>query len=347
MSTNAAEDAAWRQILSPYKKPNRRSALVQLINTLVPFVVIWVALVNCLMSGAWLLAVPLTLLASGFYVRLFVLQHDCGHGSFFPNRHWNNRVGAFLGVLTLFPYGYWRRTHSVHHATSGNLTEREIGDVKTLTVNEYLARTWGGRFGYRLYRNPLVMFGLGPFYQFVLKHRLPFDIPFSWKREWASALWTNVALVVLYGSLCTVLPWQAVVGASLLITTVAGAAGIWLFYVQHQFEETYWAAEGAWDFFRAGMHGSSYYDLPPVLRWLTANIGYHHIHHLASNIPNYRLQECFEAEPAMRQAHRLTIASSLRCARLRLWDEAGNRMIGWRELRALRAQRRVAETLAA
>ena len=308
MNMTAQDDAAWRRLLSPYKKASWRSALIQVANTLIPFAATWAALVWSVMAGYWLLAVPLTLLASGLYIRLFILQHDCGHGSFFPSRRWNQLLGNFLGVLTLFPYGYWRRTHAVHHATTGNLDEREIGDVETITVREYLTRGRWGRFGYRLYRNPVVMFGFGPLYQFVLKHRFPFDIPWAWKREWASALWTNVALVALYGGLSMFLPWQVVLSVTIAIVAVAGAAGIWLFYVQHQFEHTYWADKGEWDFFSAGMHGSSYYDLPPVLRWFTGNIGYHHIHHLASNIPNYRLKECFDAVPEMQAAHRLTLA---------------------------------------
>jgi omega-6 fatty acid desaturase (delta-12 desaturase) len=337
MNAIPQDETAWRQLLSPYKKASWRSAWLQVANTLLPFFACWAGLAWSIERGAWLLAVPLVILTAGLYVRTFILQHDCGHGSFFPNRTANQVLGGFLGVLTLFPYGYWRRTHAIHHATNGNLDERELGDVETLTVREYLSRSRWGRLGYRIYRHPLVLLGVGPAYQFVLKHRFPFDIPWSWKREWASVLWTNLGMVALYGALSALLGWQVVLATTLSVVLLAGAAGVWLFYVQHQFEHTYWAGEGGWDFFEAGMHGSSYYDLPPVLHWFTGNIGYHHIHHLASNIPNYRLAEAFRENPALQGAHRLTLKTSLACARLRLWDEDKKAMIGWRELRALRS----------
>jgi omega-6 fatty acid desaturase (delta-12 desaturase) len=340
MSETPQEEAAWRTLLAPYKKASTKSAVIQVLDTTIPFVAIWAAMAWSVQNLPWLL-IPLTLLGAGFYVRLFILQHDCGHGSFFPSRSANQILGGMLGVVTLFPYGYWRRTHAIHHATTGNLDERELGDVATLTVREYLARGFWGRFGYRLYRSPIVLFGIGPAYQFVLKHRFPFDIPWTWKREWASVLWTNLFMALLYGGLSLLVGWQTVALVTLLVVLVAGAAGVWLFYVQHQFEETYWAEEGNWDFFKAGMHGSSYYDLPKWLHWFTGNIGYHHIHHLASNIPNYRLPEAFRDNPALQNAHHLTLRSSLRCARLRLWDEDRKAMIGWRELRQMRQASRL------
>jgi omega-6 fatty acid desaturase (delta-12 desaturase) len=286
------------------------------------------------MASLWL-AMPLSLVAAGFLVRIFIIQHDCGHGSFFRSPMANNLLGAFLGVLTLFPYGYWRRTHAIHHASSGNLDEREFGDISTLTVREYRAKSFWGRFGYRLYRHPLVLFVVGPFYQFVIKHRIPFDIPFAWKREWASALWTNLALAGLAGGLCALVGWKVFLIVHFTIIALAGPIGVWLFYVQHQFEDTYWDRDDAWDFYRAGAHGSSFYDLGPVLHWFTGNIGYHHIHHLSSRIPNYRLAQAFRENPEMQRVTRLTLRESLKCARLRLWDEDRRTMIGWRELRQM------------
>ncbi len=279
------------------------------------------------------LAVPQAFL----FIRLFIFQHDCGHGSFFRSPKANHRVGALLGLVSLMPYRYWRRTHAIHHATSGDLDHREFGDVVTLTVAEYRARTVWGRLGYRLYRNVLVLLLVGPVYQFILKYRFPFDIPRRWRREWASVMWTNAGL-----ALVLLVAWQTIgLGAflkiQLPINLLGGALGIWLFYVQHQFEDTYWREHPEWDIHRAGIEGSSYYDLGRVLHWLTGNIGYHHIHHLASRIPNYNLARTFRAVPELRHVTRLTIWSSLKCARLHLWDPDGQRLISFRQLRALEA----------
>jgi len=326
-----ADEVTWRELLAPYKRPSLRRAVVQLLDTALPFAGVW-ALMAWSVHVSYALTLLLAVPAAGLFIRLFIIQHDCGHGSFFRLPAANHAVGAALGVVTLFPYGYWRRTHAIHHATSGNLDQREFGDIRTLTVLEYRARSRWGRLAYRLYRNPLILFGLGPFYQFVIKHRFPFDIPWAWRREWASALWTNVGIVGFAGGLCALVGWQTFLIVHLSIIALAGPLGVWLFYVQHQFEETYWDREDAWDFYRAGVHGSSFYDLPRVLHWLTGNIGYHHIHHLCSRIPNYRLRQCFQDNPPLQRVTRLTLRQSLRCARLRLWDEERRAMIGFREL---------------
>jgi omega-6 fatty acid desaturase (delta-12 desaturase) len=277
---------------------------------------------------------------TGFlFIRLFILQHDCGHRSFFPSRAANDVVGSLLGVVTLFPYGYWRRTHAIHHATSGNLEHRELGDIKTHTVGEYLDLSPMRRFWYRLYRHPLVLLGLGPAYQFVIKHRFPFDLPWAWKREWASVLWTNAGIALTFVALAAAFGWQAVALVHLPVVLVAGAIGVFLFYVQHQFEETYWEHDETWDFYRAGVHGSSLLDLPRPLHWLTGNIGYHHIHHLASLIPNYRLARCFHENPALQRVTRLTLGQALRCLRLKLWDEETRTLVGFDALRPGRRNR--------
>ena len=334
VSPSRTASAVWDRVLAPYKKADNRIALAQLFSSALLFAALWYAMYRSLEGPYWitlLLAVP----AAGMSIRLFIFQHDCGHGSFFSSRAANNAVGAVLGVVTFTPYVYWRRTHAIHHATSGNLDRREFGDVRTLTVAEYLALPWYRRLGYRLYRNLIVMFLVGPAYQFLFKHRFPFDIPLGWRREWRSILANNLALAgILY--LCS----QTIgIGSYLLIqipiTLISGSIGIWLFYVQHQFEDTYWEGRQGWDFHAAGIEGSSFYDLPKFLHWFTGNIGYHHIHHLSSLIPNYRLAKCMREVPELAHVTRLTIRESLRCARLKLWDEQGRRLVGFRELRAL------------
>ncbi len=334
MDETLRDEKNWRALLAPYKQAAWGPALTQLANTALPFALLWGLMAYAATRGAWWAVLPLAVPAAFFFIRLFIFQHDCGHGSFFPSRRANNLLGGLLGVVTLFPYGYWKKTHAVHHATSGNLDDREFGDIVTITVAEYRALSPLRRLLYRLYRSPLVMFAIGPSYQFVLKHRFPFDLPFAWKREWLSVLKTNLALAAVYSGAILALGWRTVLMVQAPIIVVAGALGVWLFYVQHQFEDTYWEHEEAWDFYRAGAHGSSFYDLGRVGHWLTGNIGYHHIHHLASQIPNYRLAACFDENPALQRATRLTVRQSLRCARLRLWDEQRRTMISFRDLSA-------------
>jgi len=276
-----------------------------------------------------LLALP----AAGLLLRLFVLQHDCGHGSFFRTRAVNDWVGRVIGTLTLTPYDAWRRSHNAHHASSGNLDERGFGDIDTLTVREYLALPRWRRLRYRAYRHPLVMFGFGPAYLFLVRHRLPVGYMRKGWEPWISTMATNAATAALIVAMM----WLVGAGPFLLvqlpIVLLAASMGVWLFYVQHQFEDTVWAEDPAWNLHEAALHGSSHYDLPPVLRWFTANIGVHHVHHLCSRIPFYRLPEVLRDHPELNETSRLTIKESLNSVRLVLWDEERQQLISFSELR--------------
>lgn len=288
-------------------------------------------------DGAYWLTLLLSVPAAAFLMRLFMIQHDCGHGSFFRSRRLNDLLGHVIGVLTLTPHGYWRRAHNIHHATSGNLEKRGIGDVSVLTLREYLALSRWKRLGYRLYRHPLVLLGLGPLYIFVIKYRLPLDLLRMDGGALRSVLATNLVLAAAMAGLVAWLGWAEAIMVQLPIVTLAAMAGVWLFYVQHQFERTYWRAEGDWSFHDAALHGSSHYDLPQPLRWLTADIGIHHIHHLSSRIPNYRLHECLTDNPELRGVGRVTLRQSFGCLRLALWDEDAGRLVGFDAARRARS----------
>ena len=318
--------------LAYYREPNHGRSIVELLITVVPLVLLWL-LMWCALDIGYGLYLLLAVPAAGFLVRLFMIQHDCGHGAFFRHRLANDWVGRAIGVLTLTPYDFWRRTHAVHHATSGNLDRRGMGDVDTLTVTEYLSLSRLGRLRYRLYRHPLVMFGLGPAYLFFLQQRLPIGLMRGGWQPWLSTMATNLAIFLV----AAITIWAVGFGAFLLvhlpIMLIGASLGVWLFYVQHQFEDTFWADNRAWNVHEAALHGSSHYDLPLILRWFTANIGVHHIHHLCSRIPFYRLPLALRHHPDLAQIGRLTLGQSLLCVRLVLWDEAARRLISFRELR--------------
>ena len=332
---NVLSGADERALCARFARPSLVHALWQLGNTLPPFVMLWALMAWSIQSGwsciwALLLALP----TAGLYVRLFIIQHDCGHGSFFASGRANHWVGACLGVITLSPFAYWKKTHAVHHGTSGNLDRRGVGEISTLTVREYRERSVWSRFMYRSYRSMPVLLIIGPAYQFVIKHRLPIGLPLSWRREWTSVLINNLILLLAVGVWVLRLDLRTLLLVQIPVVLIAGGLGVWLFYVQHTFRTAYWTRQQNWGYIEAAVAGSSYYDLPGVLRWFTANIGYHHIHHLAPRIPNYHLRAAFESSALLQRAPRLTLRTSFACARMKLWDEERGCMVGFEALRS-------------
>ncbi|MEQ9260846.1 MAG: fatty acid desaturase [Roseovarius sp.] len=329
-----ASPTEWTRRLAPYRGPDPARSLFELAVTLLPFLAAFGLAWAALSVSPWL-GLLLSPLAAAFLVRLFMIQHDCGHGAFFRSRALNDWMGRVLGVLTLTPYDVWRRTHAIHHASTGNLDRRGTGDLPTLTVAEYRAKPWHMRALYRLVRHPLFLFGVVPFYSFFLQNRLPAGLWRGGWRYWVSALATDAAIFALVAALWALGGWELLVFVYLPTMLLSASAGMWLFYVQHQFEETWWEREEDWQVQEAALHGSSYYVLPPVLNWLTANIGMHHVHHLASRIPFYRLGEALRENEALGRVQRLTLRESLRCARLHLWDERKRRLVSFAEAGAL------------
>jgi omega-6 fatty acid desaturase (delta-12 desaturase) len=275
--------------------------------------------------------------AAGFLMRVFIIQHDCGHGSFFKSRRVNNMVGMACSLFTLTAYKYWRKSHAVHHAHHADLEERGIGDVWTMTVDEYIQAGWWKRLMYRVFRNPLFLFGIAPTINFVILERFPIMVQKDWHNgERSSVWWTNLAIAGWMGAASLLLGFGTVMLVFWPVIVIAAGAGTWLFYVQHQFERTYWEHTPQWNYTLAALEGSSYYKLPRVLQWFTGNIGFHHIHHLSPRIPNYHLQACHESHPLFQRVVHLTIASSLRTAWLALWDEERRRLVTFKEALQLR-----------
>jgi omega-6 fatty acid desaturase (delta-12 desaturase) len=332
-TAGAIDARSWTKTLLRYREPDHLRSVVELCISFGPLAVLWALMWAAHSFGYWWVTLLLAVPAAGFLVRLFMIQHDCGHGAFFRHRLVNDWIGRALGVLTFTPYDFWKRTHAIHHANAGNLDRRGIGDIDTLTVREYLALPRWRKVMYRLYRHPAVMFGVGPAYLFLLRHRLPFGLMRAGWRPWASALGTNAVIALLGG----VLVWLIGIGPFLLvhmpIVLLAAAIGVWLFYVQHQFEHTVWKRNDTWTLHEVALHGSSYYVLPGVLRWFTANIGMHHVHHLCSRIPYYRLPRALHENASLESVSRLTLWESIKCVRLVLWDESRNKLVSFREMR--------------
>jgi len=321
-----------RKQIAPFEKSNVKTSVKQLVNTIPPFILLWVAAYYSLEISYWLSS-ALSIIASGFVVRIFIIFHDCCHQSFFKSRKANDILGTITGIITLFPYEKWKRDHSIHHATSSNLNKRGTGDIWIMTVEEYINASFWVRLQYRLYRNPLVMFGLGPAYLFLVSNR--FNRKGARKKERINTYVTNVSVIVLYTLLCLAIGWQAFLMIQLPIMFVSGLLGIWLFYVQHQFEDSYFEEEENWDYVKAAIDGSSYYKLPKLLQWVTGNIGFHHVHHLSPKVPNYHLEKAHDSTPPLQQATTITIRSSLKALRFRLWDESRKTFVGFQEAKIL------------
>ena len=320
------------QILSAYRQPNGVRSTYEIGVTLLPFAALWVLTYLTLAAG-YIAGILLTIPAGLFLLRLFLVQHDCGHDAFFQGRAANKWVGRLLGVLTLTPFDSWRRAHAIHHAGTGNLDSRGVGDVDTLTVAEFRSRSPMKRLLYRLYRSPIVLFGIGPAYIFLLRHRFPLGPTQGKLRPWLSAFGTNAAIAVTAGLLIWAIGLKLFLLVHIPIALVAASLGVWFFYVQHQFEETMWDRDEDWTFHHAALHGSSHYALPGVLRWFTANVGVHHVHHLASRIPFYRLGEVLRDMPSLAATSRVTVRESLGLVKLVLWDEEKRRLVSFREAR--------------
>jgi omega-6 fatty acid desaturase (delta-12 desaturase) len=334
----SSANVKWREIVARYQTPGVKPAVWQLVSTLVPLIVSFVLMYWSLSVSYWLtllLAIP----AAGLTIRTFIIMHDCGHGSFLPSKTWNNVIGWITGILTTTPYAHWRREHAIHHATSGHLEQRGTGDISTMTVREYLSASPLRKFWYRIYRNPVILLGFGPAFLFI-KHRWPTRSIAGRKEVWNVHL-TNLALAALITTLSLLIGFREFMLIWLPIFLLSGSAGVWLFYVQHQFEDAYWRGGEDWDYATAAVAGSSYFRLPKVLQWFTGNIGFHHVHHLSPKIPNYRLEKCHRENPTFQKVVTLTLRESIHTLGLRLWDEESGRMVGFGHLRRLRREQRL------
>lgn len=325
-TTGLTTSREWLRLLAPYREPNHVRSFGELFLTGAVFVALWVAAWLAFSISYWL-TLAISVLAAGTLVRLFMIQHDCGHGAFFRRRAINDWVGRVIGVLTLTPYKVWRHSHSTHHATSSNLCKRGVGDISTLTVREYQALSSPRRLAYRLYRSPLVIFGIGPAFQFLLRNRLPQEFRREALTNWVSAMGTNLTIFIVAGVMIYAVGAGPFLLVHLPIILLASSIGVWLFYVQHQFEDTYWSENQAWSLQDAAFQGSSHYALPQPLRWFTANIGVHHVHHLQSRIPYYRLPQVLRDFPELAEVRRMNLRQSFACVRLRLWDEGRSKLV--------------------
>jgi len=328
------EKFRWQGIVSKYAYPETWRSLWQVFNSVFPFFVMWYLMYRSLEIGYWLTLI-LAVFAGGFMTRMFIIFHDCCHGSFLRTMKANDRLGLVLGVLVLTPFYQWKHSHAIHHATAADLDRRGIGDVYTMTIEEYLAAPWYRKIGYRIMRNPIILFTVGSFLVFTVTHR--FWEKEAGKRERSSVIWTNIAIAAVVGWLILEIGWVAFLLVEVPILLITCGAGVWLFYVQHNFDPTYWERHAEWEFFNAGMDGSSFYKLPKILQWFTGNIGFHHIHHLSPRIPNYKLEECHNENPVF-QIEPLTFRKSLKSLFFRLWDEKEKSLVGWGALKKYRTQ---------
>jgi omega-6 fatty acid desaturase (delta-12 desaturase) len=323
---------ALRKQVAPFEKSNTKASIWQLINTVVPFLILWILAYQCL-SISYFLTLGISVVAAGFMVRMFIIFHDCCHYSFFKNRTANKILGTITGVLTIFPFSRWQHEHSVHHATSSNLDKRGTGDLWMLTVEEYKAASMWKRLSYRMYRNPLVMFGLGPIYVFLLQNR--FNRKGARLKERLNTYLTNVSILAVGGIISWMIGWQSFLLVEGPIFLIAGSLGIWLFYVQHTFEDSYFEEDADWEYVKAAVEGSSFYKLPKLLQWVTGNIGYHHVHHLSPRVPNYKLEEVHNNTLPLQNVPTITLTTSLESLKFHLWDEKRKKFVGFRDIKVL------------
>ena len=336
MMTDAEKTKKLRKDVAPFAKSETRKSIMQLVNTLTPLLVAWTLGFYLLQFSPWY-TVACSVLAAGFVVRTFIIFHDCTHGSFFKSKKANNRVGFITGVLTSFPYEKWKREHTIHHATSSNLDKRGIGDIDMLTVEEYMEKSKLGRLGYRMYRNPLVMFGLGPLFMVLILNRI--NRSDAKKKERINTHVTTLTMVIILGTLIWLTSWQAVLLVYGVTLFIAGSLGIWLFYIQHTYEDSYFEYDTEWDYVKAAVEGSSYYKLPKLLQWVTGNIGFHHVHHLAPRVPNYHLEAAHESIPPLQQATTITLTTSLESIRYKLYEPKKKKFVTFKEAEAIIANR--------
>jgi omega-6 fatty acid desaturase (delta-12 desaturase) len=325
-----AERPVWREALAPYARPRLGRSLLDLASSVLPYLALSV-LVYLALDVSYLLALALAVPAAGFLLRTYIVFHDCAHGSFLPSKRANAWLGVALGLVVYEAFLSWRHSHAVHHATAGDLDRRGVGDVLTLTVAEYRSSPWHRRLGYRLFRNPLVMFGLGPLYALLVQPRLVSRS--ARPRIRRSVVATNIALAALVGALCWLVGWRDYLLVQMPSALLAGSAGVWLFYVQHQFEDTYWQRAGDWSYADAALRGSSHLKLPKLLQFFTGNIGLHHVHHLSTRVPNYNLQRAHDHNPIFHAVPTLSLWDGLRAVRLKLWDEDRGRLVTFAEAR--------------
>jgi omega-6 fatty acid desaturase (delta-12 desaturase) len=332
------KQAQLRKSVAAFANADRKASIIQLMNTILPFFLLWFLAYQSLSVSIWF-TIALSVIASGFVIRIFIIFHDCTHGSFFKSSKANRIVGTITGIITLFAFEKWKRSHAIHHATSSNLDKRGTGDVWVMTVDEYAAASFWGKLAYRLYRNPMIMFGLGPLYLFLLSNR--FNRKGARRKERWNTYVINISIAVIYALLIWAVGWQAFLIIQLPILFISGSLGIWLFYVQHQFEDSYFENEEEWDFVKAAVDGSSYYKLPKIMQWITGNIGYHHVHHLSPRVPNYNLENAHESTPPLKKATTITLASSLKSIRFRLYDEASKSFVSFGEVKELLKKRKL------
>lgn len=333
--TNDARDRSWRTAVAKYQRSDLWRSSWQVANTFIPYFLVWYLMYRSLAVSYWI-TLALSVLAAGFLTRIFIIFHDCGHGAFFKSQKANDVLGFITGVLTLSPYYGWRHEHAVHHATAGDLDRRGIGDIWTLTVREYLALPPKKRLWYRVYRHPLVLFFLGPLFLFLIWHRVPGRA--GSKRERHSVYWTNLALAAIIAVMSVTVGIKAFLMVQFPIVVIAGAAGVWLFYVQHQYEGVYWERHEDWDYVSVALQGSSFYKLPRILQWFTGNIGFHHVHHLSPRIPNYYLEKCHNESPMFHQVKSIGLLESFKSVSFRLWDEDRHQLVGFDHLKTLQGQ---------